>query len=447
MNLKHIILSSSLCLGLCAQAQTLSLEISLPDSVDSNAMRVFVSPMSAPAGSVKGLDRAEGSSVFTGETDRDPSGIYYLYCNSSTSQSAVPVYIPASEKSAKTTIAVNGFHPSTTFTDNSNRALTAFNNASVDKSIFVGKHAAELTPEQFLKVFKSYSAAADSIIKADKPVQAVADFIRIQAYIAARDTYTMAQYFNRNSGRSIGVKPDDFLPPASEILDTPMASGFSSVSAIIISGLKGNSTEEKIDNLMTTYKTESIRRKAMESLVQSFVDSFNYREDFEAGEKRLEAMTSKYGLPDKYLANFRGRRATIPGTAFPDVRLVDRDGNPVEFSSFAGKYVYIDFWASWCVPCCKEVPFLQKLEKELEGGNIAFVSISIDSDRNSWLKKMTQLNMHGNQLIDADGQLASKLNIRGIPHFMLYGPDGKLVAYSMTRPSDPKTLTTLSQYK
>lgn len=226
-----------------------------------------------------------------------------------------------------------------------------------------------------------------------------------------------------------------------------MASGFNSVSAIIISGLKGNSTEEKIDNLMATYKTEPIRRKAMESLVQSFVDGFNYREDFDSGEKRLEAMTSKYGLSDKYLANFRGRRATIPGTAFPDVRLVDRDGNPVEFSSFAGKYVYIDFWASWCVPCCKEVPFLQKLEKELEGGNITFVSISIDSDRNSWLKKMTQLNMHGNQLIDADGQLASKLNIRGIPHFMLYGPDGKLVAYSMTRPSDPKTLTTLSQYK
>lgn len=447
MNPRNLILFSSLCLGICARAQTLAFEISLPDSVESSAMRVFVSPLSAPAGNATGLTRAEGTSRFTGETAVDPFGIYYLYCNSSTSQSALPVYIPAGENKAATTMAVSGFHPSTTLSDAGNRALMAFNNASIDNSVRIGKYATELTPAQFLDLFRSYAAKADSIIAADNPVQSVADFIRIQAYIAASDAYSMAQYFNRKAGRDIGVHPDDFLGAPADVLDTPMASGFPSASGIIISGLKGNSTEEKIDNLLATYKTESIRQRGKEALAGAFVDKFNYKENFDEGEKRLVAMTSKYNLPDKYLASFRGRRATIPGTPFPDVRLTDRDGNTVDFSRFNGKYVYVDLWASWCVPCCKEVPYLQQLEKDLEGGNVVFVSISIDTAADRWLKKMEQLDMHGNQFIDADGQLASRLNIRGIPHFMLYGPDGKLASYNMSRPSDPATRKTLEQYR
>lgn len=447
MNQRNIILFSSLCLGICAQAQTLSFNIQLPDTVESREMRVFVSPLSAPAGSVTGLNRADDSSSFTGETGIDPSGIYYIYCNSSTAQAAIPVYVPAGEKTVGTTFAVSGFHPSTAFTDSNNRALKAFNDVSIDNSILIGRNATELTPGQFLAAFRSYSTKADSIIAADQPVQAVADFIRTQAYISANDTYTLAQFLNRNAGRDIGVHPDDFLPAPAGILDTPMASAFPSASTIIISSLKGNTTEEKIENLLATYKSEPIRRKATESLVSSFVDKFNYRENFEEGEKRLEAMTAKYYLPDKYLSSFRGRRATIPGTPFPDVRITDRDGNTIDFSRFKGKYVYIDLWASWCAPCCKEVPYLKKLEKDLEGGNVVFVSISIDTASDRWLKKMEQLDMHGNQFIDADGQLASKLNIRGIPHFMLYGPDGNLVSYSMSRPSDPATRQALEQYR
>lgn len=447
MNQRKLILLSSLCLGICAQAQTLSFNIQLPDSVDSRQIRVFVSPLSAPAGSVTGLNRADESSSFTGETEPDPFGIYYIYCNSSTAQSAIPVYVPADEKKAATTFAVSGLHPSTTFTDSNNRALKAFNDVSIDNSILIGRKATELTPDQFLAVFKSYAAKADSIISADRPVQPVADFIRLQAYITASDAYSMAQFFNRNTGRSIGVKKEDFSGKPAEVLDTPMASAFPSAAGIIISSLEGETPEEQLDNLYAAYKTESIRRNASEAIVKTFVDRFNYAENFDEGEKRLEALTAKYNLSDSFLSNFRGRRATIPGTSFPAVQLTDRDGNTVDFTKFRGKYVYVDLWASWCVPCCKEVPHLQTLEKELEGGNVVFVSISIDSNRNSWLKKMNQLNMHGNQLFNSDGELATKLNIRGIPHFLLYGPDGKLVTYNMTRPSDPATRQTLEKYK
>ena len=161
---------------------------------------------------------------------------------------------------------------------------------------------------------------------------------------------------NRNTGRSIGVKKEDFSGKPAEVLDTPMASAFPSAAGIIISSLEGETPEEQLDNLYSAYKTESIRHNASEAIVKTFVDRFNYAENFDEGEKRLEAMTAKYNLSDSFLSNFRGRRATIPGTPFPDIQLTDRDGNTVDFSKFSGKYVYVDLWASWCVPCGKEVP-------------------------------------------------------------------------------------------
>ena len=60
----------------------------------------------------------------------------------------------------------------------------------------------------------------------------------------------------------------------------------------------------------------------------------------------------------------------------------------MDFAQFRGKYVYIDLWASWCVPCCREVPHLQKLEKELENKDVVFLSISIDQNPSAWKKKM-----------------------------------------------------------
>ena len=57
--------------------------------------------------------------------------------------------------------------------------------------------------------------------------------------------------------------------------------------------------------------------------------------------------------------------------------LQDRDGNVVDFSAFRGKYVYIDMWASWCVPCLREVPELQKLEKTLKNKKVAAAALEI----------------------------------------------------------------------
>lgn len=103
-------------------------------------------------------------------------------------------------------------------------------------------------------------------------------------------------------------------------------------------------------------------------LSEPFMSGFDYKNDFESGVARLQALTDKYSLPASYLESFRARRATVPGLPFPEgVRLFDRDGKVVDFSIFRGKYVYVDLSASWCGPCCKEVPYLQQARERYGG--------------------------------------------------------------------------------
>ena len=123
--------------------------------------------------------------------------------------------------------------------------------------------------------------------------------------------------------------------------------------------------------------------------------------------------------------------------------LQDREGNVVDFSAFRGKYVYIDMWASWCVPCLREVPVLQELEKKLKNKKVVFVSISIDASKEAWLKKLDEKNMHGHQLWNPESTLGKALNVKGIPFFAIYDPDGNLYMHGAPRPSQGPGLVEL----
>lgn len=162
----------------------------------------------------------------------------------------------------------------------------------------------------------------------------------------------------------------------------------------------------------------------------------NFAHDFDGGLAQLQAVVEKYNLDDNYIKEYEKRRATIKGAAFPsEVVLRDADGNVVDFSKFRGKYVYIDMWASWCVPCVKEVPHLQKLEKELKNPDVVFVSISIDKKEDVWKAKMQELGLHGHQLLDKENRLYQALNPKGVPFFAIYDKEGRLYMHDAPRPS------------
>ncbi len=131
-----------------------------------------------------------------------------------------------------------------------------------------------------------------------------------------------------------------------------------------------------------------------------------------------------------------------PGKVAPGFAYQDKNGKIVSLDSLKGKVVYIDVWATWCGPCKMEIPYLKQLEEEFHNKNIAFVSISLDQDKEAWIKMVMEKNMSGYQLIADnawDSSLTKDYVIRTIPRFILIDKAGKIVSVNATRPSDPIT--------
>lgn len=120
----------------------------------------------------------------------------------------------------------------------------------------------------------------------------------------------------------------------------------------------------------------------------------------------------------------------------------DKKHKKVSLSDFKGKFVVIDFWATWCSPCKYQIPFLVKMEKAFHGKNVQFISISADKpqDRDLWVKYIEEHDMNGICLITPnafDCDFARKYSINSIPRFMIVGPDGDMIATDFRRPHDP----------
>jgi peroxiredoxin len=112
----------------------------------------------------------------------------------------------------------------------------------------------------------------------------------------------------------------------------------------------------------------------------------------------------------------------------------DPNGNPVSLSSFRGKYVLVDFWASWCRPCRIENPNVVKAFKKFNNKNFTILGVSLDQDKDPWLKAIEKDGLTWTQVSDLQGwgNAAGQLyRVQGIPQNFLIGPDGKIVAKNL----------------
>ncbi|ULT23439.1 TlpA family protein disulfide reductase [Sphingobacterium sp. E70] len=112
--------------------------------------------------------------------------------------------------------------------------------------------------------------------------------------------------------------------------------------------------------------------------------------------------------------------------------VMDNDkGQPISFSSFKGKYVLLDFWASWCGPCRSEMPFINEIYQKYKDKNFEVVAVSIDSKKDHWLKAIKEDKMSWIQLSDLKGyknDVALKYGVMAIPRNFLINPEGVIIA-------------------
>jgi len=179
---------------------------------------------------------------------------------------------------------------------------------------------------------------------------------------------------------------------------------------------------EQFSNMLEAYSAKFL------ALLSKVTDS-----DFiiEAKE-RIAKTTSNWGDRKTAIDNMPKEGEPAIDFTYPD-----KDGNEFSLASFKGTLIYVDVWATWCGPCKAEIPYLQKLEEEYQGYcTITFLSVSVDTDKDAWLKMVAEKEMGGVQLwADGWSEITKSYAIFGIPRFMLFSVDGNVISTNAPRPS------------
>lgn len=129
----------------------------------------------------------------------------------------------------------------------------------------------------------------------------------------------------------------------------------------------------------------------------------------------------------------------MKGAPLKDVEFTDQDGNTHHLAEFKGKAVYLDVWATWCGPCVAEISHLEKLvEKYKDNNKVVFISVSFDRNRKAWLQKLSEDKPTWPQFITSEGDLQKQYGVYGIPRFLYFDAEGRIVSVDAPRPSDAK---------
>jgi len=138
------------------------------------------------------------------------------------------------------------------------------------------------------------------------------------------------------------------------------------------------------------------------------------------------------------------------GQPAPEIVLPDPNGKEVKLSSFRGKYVLVDFWASWCRPCRAENPNVVKVWQKFRDKNFTILGVSLDQpgQKDEWMKAVMQDKLtwtHVSDLKFWNSVVVPLYKIEGIPYNVLVDPDGKIIAESLRGSDLDKKLTEVLQ--
>ncbi len=225
-------------------------------------------------------------------------------------------------------------------------------------------------------------------------------------------------------------------------VSSPKISGSYNSQLLYTTMRKKNEYESKLEKYkkQLLLDKEAYLRKTILNNIGSltslfFIGDLDFERNFDLYKKLDESLYKKYQqhpLAQSLHKTVQNNYIIDIGLEAPEIDLPNPDGENIKLSSLRGKYVLIDFWASWCSPCRLESPNLVALYNKYKNKGFEIYSVSLDKSKSSWTKAIVadKLNewIHVSDLKHWNSSAAKLYKVKGIPYTILLDKDGKIIS-------------------